>query len=100
MLQVHDEANDVLNGIAYHPSLPNNTLLLTGKKWPWIYHIELEYRSAANNFKSLMMMLNMYDEMVKETARKFESVKKKEEEKERRKKEEEAEDDDDLVEEL
>ena len=34
-----DNGNNCLNGIAYHQS--TDQLLLTGKKWPYIYEIEL-----------------------------------------------------------
>jgi glutaminyl-peptide cyclotransferase len=35
-------SEQVLNGIAYDPE--NNQLLVTGKRWPWLYQIDLPER--------------------------------------------------------
>lgn len=37
-----DLANDVFNGVSWHPSMPRDRLLVTGKRWPFLYEVQLK----------------------------------------------------------
>lgn len=47
-----DIANDVPNGIAIHPSLPRNSIVVTGKRWPHIYKVNLKKLKIRKDIKS------------------------------------------------
>ena len=53
----HDMNNDVLNGIGYHESFEKDHLLLTGKRWPYIYEVKQVFKEKVYSFESLVKKL-------------------------------------------
>ena len=54
----HDPNNDVLNGIGHHASFGDDKLILTGKRWPWLYEVGLERKGRARTIGGMQSMLN------------------------------------------
>ena len=43
---------DVLNGIAKRPGDPKGTFWITGKQWPWLFHVKL-HEADDDSFASM-----------------------------------------------